>query len=172
MAIKKTLMIAGAVTTIGLAGSAAAVQAVSAQSNDSLAQAIAQKFNLKQDDVQSVIDQQRQQNQAEHQAERKKHVEDKLTQAVSDGKITQEQKTKILAKLEELQSQHQQMRQEFKNMTPEQRKQTMQQHHDELKQWAQDNGIPTTIFSLIGPGGHGLRHGHMGQGQNTDQSNQ
>src|SRR5690242_7699406 len=59
--------------------------------NGGLAQAIASKFNVNKDDVQKVIDQQ-------HQDMMKQH----LDQLVKGGKITAEQETKILAKLEEM----------------------------------------------------------------------
>ena len=82
----------GAVTAIAMAGSAA-VLADSENGQNGLAQRIAQKFNLNQADVEAVI-------QEEHQA---RH-EARLDQLVADGKSTEEQKSLILQKQEEWQS--------------------------------------------------------------------
>src|SRR5690349_14401657 len=67
-----------------------------------LVQKIAQKFGLKESDVQTVFDEVRSEKQTEMQA----RFEEKLTQAVKDGKITEAQKTAIIAKHKEMQQKH------------------------------------------------------------------
>lgn len=145
MAIKKSLLLAGAVTSIGLASITGAA-VVGAQSNsspgNSLAQKIAQKFNLKESDVKAVIDEQHTEMEQQH----KQKLEDRLTQNVKDGKITEEQKTKILAKLEELQKDREANREKMKSEDKTERRAFMNQKHAELTQWLKDNNIPEDVF--------------------------
>lgn len=130
---------------------------------NSLVNAIAEKFNLNVSDVQQVFDEhrqemqaQRQEQMAEKQSEMQQKFEERLNQAVTDGKLTQEQANLIIAKKAELEAQ----RQNLQNGTPEENKEAMQEHRDELKQWAEDNNIPLQYFMFAGPGGLG----HMGRG--------
>src|SRR3990167_2517246 len=158
MAIKKSVLITGAVATIGLAslGGAALAATESGNSGDSLAQKIAQKFNLDEGKVKAVI----QENREEHMQEHKQEAEDKLTQAVADGKITEEQKTKLLAKLEEMRKNSQENKGEFKDMTKEQRHEQMEAKKTEMEQWLKDNGISEEVVESIMPmrhRGHGPR---------------
>lgn len=138
-----------------------------------LVQMIADKFNLNKNDVQQVFDQYKSDRQNSMQAQ----FEQKLDQAVKDGKITEEQKKLILAKHQELISQRQNQMQNRQNMTPEQRKAEMQNmqgktqeerktigeakktkmetERKELEDWAKQNNIdPQYLF--------GGRRGHFG----------
>jgi UTP:GlnB (protein PII) uridylyltransferase len=135
-----------AVFTLGAVATMSTVMAATSSTNsDSLAGKIAQKFNLNQSDVQSVIDQ----NKTDHQAARQQKIEDKLTQAVKDGKITNDQKDKILAKLQELQAERQANRDSLKDLTPAERKAKLEAKRAELKQWAKDNNIPDQFLRLL-----------------------
>lgn len=89
------LILAGGIAWAGISN-------VSAQTSvrDTIVQKIAAKFGLKEADVQSVYDTQR----TERQAEMQKRFEEMLTQSVKDGKITEAQKTAILAKHKEMQT--------------------------------------------------------------------
>lgn len=152
MNIKKPLLVLGAVTGIGLAGVTGLGVASAAPSNsgtDSIIDRIATKFNLNKDQVAAVFEEEKAARQAEHQQK----AEERLTQAVKDGKITEEQKTKILAKLEELKSN----REAMKDKTPAERRAAMQERRASLEQWAMDNNIPMQYLHF-GMGGH---HGHM-----------
>ena len=162
MRIKKSLLVAGAVATIGLAGTGAVAHAATKPDpgKDGLVDKIAQKFSLNRDDVQKVFDEERQSHEAEHQAK----VEERLTKAVTDGKITEEQKSKILAKLTELKSQMQTNHEALKDKTKEERKALMDQKQAELKQWAQDNNIPTGYLPMAGPGKGSRGPGKPGDG--------
>lgn len=150
MNIKKSLLVLGAVTGIGLAGITGLGVASAATNNsggtDSIIDRIATKFNLNKEEVAQVFEEER----AAREAEREQRVEERLTQAVADGKITEEQKTKILAKLEELHAK----REAWKDKTPEERKTAIKQLHDELRQWAEDNGVPLGYVMPM----HGHRH--------------
>ncbi len=151
MNIKKPLLVLGAVTGIGLAGMtglgvASAATTSTDSGADSIISKIATKFNLNKDDVKAVFDEEKTAREAEHQQK----IEDRLAQAVKDGKITEEQKTKILVKLEELQK----SREDLKDKTPEQRREAMKELRDTLRQWAKDNDVPLRYLMFM--------HGHHG----------
>src|SRR3989344_63264 len=94
---KKTLLIP-AVAIILIGATLFAASQVSAQSGygygQTLVQKLAQKLGLGESNVQSALDEIRKENQAE----RQKLFEERLTQAVNDGKITEAQKQAILKK--------------------------------------------------------------------------
>lgn len=148
MKVKKSLLVAGAVATMGSAGILGThlVAAATNTSNDSLVDKIAQKFNLKTEDVQAVFDQ----NRADKQAERDTRIEQKLSQDVTAGKITADQKDIILAKLKELQANFEANRDALKDKTPAERKTAMDALHVQLDQWASDNNIPTQYLHMFG----------------------
>ncbi len=153
MNIKKSLLVAGAVAGVGLAGitGLGVASAASSTTNDSIIDRIASRFSLNKDEVKAVFDE----YQTEREDERQQKVEERLTQAVADGDITEEQKAKVLAKLEELQSAHE----DWKNKTPEQRREARKELHSSLKQWAEDNGVPLRYLMLMhGRHGHGMHH--------------
>ena len=150
---KKVFFPVLALAIIGTAlASSSFVSAQDTNGPDSLITAIAQKFNLNETDVKSVFEEQR----SKHQAERKAAVEQKLTQAVADGKITEAQKQAILAKVAANQDNKPNF-EEFKNLTPEQRREKMEQKRTEMENWAKQNGLSLeTLHELTGgPQGHG-----------------
>lgn len=105
MKIPKSLLVAGAVATVSLAGItglgvASAATSTYGTSGTSIVDKLAAKFNLKKEDVQAVFDE----NHAAHEAEHQQEVSDRLQKLVDNGKITADQKTKIEAKMKELQS--------------------------------------------------------------------
>ncbi len=117
---------------------------------------IAERFILNQDEVQSFMDEMRE----EHHAEREAMMGERLDQAVADGKITEEQKNVILAKHEEIQSKLE----ELKDLDPEERRNQMQQLHGEMKTWADEQGIDLPMFMDGRPGFGGPKGGrHMGR---------
>ncbi len=79
--------------------------------HDSLITKIAQRFNLKETDVEAVFEAVRD----EKREEMKVNREDKLTQAVKDGVITEAQKTTLLAKMEEHIGERRENREEMQN---------------------------------------------------------
>lgn len=124
-----------------------------------LVQKIAQKFNLDQSQVQSVIDQFHTEQQQVRQQEMQKREEERLSQLVLRGKITELQKQAIIAK-------HVEMRTKFnpdtmKTMTQEQRKEHRTAMETEMKTWASTQGIDLTIIQFgFGKGG-GFGRGGM-----------
>lgn len=125
--------------------------------SDSLVKKIAVKFNLNESDVASVFDEER----SAREAEMKTKTEERLSQAVADGKITEEQKQKIIAKLDEMKSEREANKDSMKDKTDEERKAEMDAKKTELEKWASDNGISTEYLrpegGHHGPGGFGPR---------------
>lgn len=158
--MKKRLAIAGAATLVGLAtvtGAAFAATQSSTASQQTLADKIATKFNLNKDEVQKVFDEDR----ADHLAQRQADIKTKLDQAVTDKKITQAQEDQIIAKMKELDS----FRDTMKDKTDTASRDAMKAKMDEFKKWLDDNNISLKDLG-VGPGfGHGGHH--MRGGDNT-----
>lgn len=125
-----------------------------------LAQAIAQKFNLNQSDVQSVISQYMTTQQANWKnsmkGNRQKWLASRLTSEVNADKITSSQASAITTELSTLQGQFPMS--SFKGMTNSQRQSQFQTEMTDLKNWASAQNIN---LSLI-PFGLGFRHGWHG----------
>lgn len=160
----KSTMVAIAAVAFGL--TAASVGAVHAASNttstnpmNSLVIAIAQKFNLNTTDVQQVFDDQHTQMEASRQEEFKT----RLAQTVTDGKLTQDQADKIIAKFAELDSQRETNKTAMDGKTEAERRTAMQEQMTNLQQWATDNNIPMKYLPF-GHGGHKGPRGGMGFG--------
>ncbi|MFC1711859.1 hypothetical protein ACFLZ1_04725 [Patescibacteria group bacterium] len=114
-----------------------------------IVQKIAERFGLNQDEVETVFDEARD----ERRAEMQNRFQERLNQAVSDGKITIEQKEAILAKKAEMQERHE----ELKDLSPEERAEYKEAHQGELKAWAEENGIDLKDLFI----GMGMRGGHF-----------
>lgn len=162
MNMKKPLIVAGVLGSVTLA-SLAGMGAVSAETGtsgrESLITRIAQKFNLQESEVKAVFEEER----TAREAERTKAIETELAQAVTDGKLTTEQKDKILAKRAELQAEREADFDTLKDKTAEERRTAMQTKRVELKKWATDNDIPTEYARYVF--GHGGGHHGMGMGK-------
>lgn len=150
MNIKKSLLTGGVVTAVGLS-TVLGMGLASAQSGTAgtsgLIDKIAQKFNLNKADVQAVFDEDKAARQADRQAKEKQ----RLDQAIQDGKLTQEQEDKIIAKQAELRTQMEAERETLKDKTEAERRTLMEQRRTELEKWATDNNIP---LEYLHPGGH------------------
>lgn len=148
MSINKRIAIGAAALAItGAAATATALAATSTSTNSTyppIVQKIADKFHLSPADVNDVFQQQKQMNKEE----KKQRLNDYLEQKVKDGTITEDQKNKVVAKLDEL---HQQL----KNEDKDQRHQDLQTLKTQFEQWAKDNGI-NNIDQLL------PRHDHVG----------
>ena len=157
--MKKRLLTAAAIATIGMAGlSTGAVFATTdTESGDDpmsgLVSAVAEKFNLKAADVQAVFDEQR----SAMEADREQEVKDKVAALVKDGKLTQAQANKIDAKRTELQAERESSRDDMKDKTAEERKTEMETKKSELDAWLTENDIDGAYKYLLmsGRGGHG-----------------
>jgi hypothetical protein len=163
MNIQKVALTAATASIVGLV---TAVGMASAESGStSLVDKLSQRFNLNKAEVQEVFNEERAAREAEHEG----RYEARLTQAVKDGKLTEEQKTKILAKHKELQAEmqksHENMqaeRESLKDKTEAERQAFMEQKHEEMDKlhseieaWEKENNIPSGYLM----GGHGAKHG-------------
>ena len=144
-------------TTAAVVGGAVMVsQTVTAQEPaeqlTQIVERIAAKLNMQPSQVQSVLDEM----QNEKHTEMQTHLEERLTQAVTDDKITEAQKQAILAKHTEMQTKMETL----KDLTPEQRRTEMEKIHEEMKTWAEENDIDFPFIGF-GRGFHrGMKMGH------------
>lgn len=103
---------------------------------------IAQRFNLKESDVQDVVNQIR----STQMAQAKTNWENKLTQAVTDGKITDAQKQLIIAKSDEVKTQMAAL----KGLSVADKRAKMKQIFTDLEGWAKTNNINLKQIGLFG----------------------
>ena len=149
MNIKKPLIIAGAVATIGVAGVTGlgtASAASDTSGSNKLVDKIATKFNLDKSEVEAVF----QEEKSEREAERQQKAEERLDKLVAEGKLTEDQKSKILAKHAELRAQMEKGQGSLKDKTKEEMRALMQERQEELKAWAEQQGIPVKYLKLGG----------------------
>lgn len=144
---KYLIFLAVPVLAIALGTSAYAFYGQPAEGRADIISAISQKFNLNKTDVQKVFDEQRTANQVKMEQK----FTDSINKAVTDGKLTQDQANKIIAKHAEVKSQ----RDALQGKTPEEVKSAMKTQGDALKQWAKDNNIPMQYLMFAGQNGKG-----------------
>ncbi|OGI29116.1 MAG: hypothetical protein A2288_01180 [Candidatus Moranbacteria bacterium RIFOXYA12_FULL_44_15] len=140
-----------------------------------LVEKIAEKFGLNKDEVEKVFEENRQ----EQQTRMKTNSEEKLSEAVSKGELTETQKQLIIAKRAELEQEREKNREAHRNLSDEERKAEMEKQRAEmngkreaLEKWAKENGID--MAHLMGMGGgmnHGGRHngGSFEEGRKNEQ---
>lgn len=132
---KRALMMGGGSAAVcALIAGATSVSAAGTGKPASLASEISSAFHLNQSDVQKVIDQ----HKGEVQSYRQEKNQDRLDQAVKDGKITSAQETLILNEDKQIQSDLQ----GIQGQTGSDRRTAMQQERAKVQQWAKDNNIP------------------------------
>ncbi len=121
---KKAVLVASVLLSLFLIAAVVGTGVVLAASNDSyppIVEKLAEKLNLKEDDVQSAFDEMKEEKQQEMQEK----WEERLDEAVEDGKITEDQKEEILEKRTAIQ----------------QKQEEMHELKQELKSWADENDI-------------------------------
>lgn len=158
--INNSLLVGGLLTAVGLStvvgvGMASAESGTSGSTDpmSSLVQKIATKFNLNQDEVQKVFDEER----SAHETEREQKQAERLQKLVDNGTITAAQKTAIEAKIKELKTERKANKDEMKNLSEQERKTKMDAKKTELEAWAKEQGIDLSKFQGIFMGGHGPR---------------
>lgn len=119
-----------ALTILLIGGASMSAFAQGNNSDGSLVDKVASKFNLNKQEVQSVFDEDRQAHQAEQKAERSTELQSK----VEDGTITAEQKIAIEKKLEEMHT-------------------SREQSKVSLEEWAKQNNIDAKYVMMGGRGG-------------------
>ncbi|QQS18614.1 hypothetical protein IPL68_00725 [Candidatus Saccharibacteria bacterium] len=160
--MKKQIIAAGVTATVAVAGltglgvANAATNSSSSKPMSGLVSAIAKKFNLKESDVQSVVDANRTEMEAQHETD----VKAQVTQLVKDGKLTKAQADLITAKRAELQKTRETNRTSMDGKTHAERKSAMDAERTALDKWFSDNNIPADYRYLVFGGGRG--HGGSG----------
>jgi len=158
--MNKLTIVAPALVAVALVGGVFLSTQVSAQEtttqNSSIVTRIAQKFGLNQTDVQAFFDEEHEARHAEMRVENEK----RLTQLVTDGKITADQKQLILDKHAEIEQKRESTRNSRQGKTPEEMKTLMEAEHTALKSWAEENDIDLQYLIGFGKkirGGHGKK---------------
>jgi hypothetical protein len=118
-----------------------------------IVQRIAEHFGLNQDEVADVFEEVH----AEHHTEMLANFEDRLSEQVASGGLTEDQKQAILDKHEEMRAKMEELMSQ--NLTREEMHQEMRTHHEGLRAWTEEQGIdiPFMTFKFGGPhhgGGH------------------
>jgi hypothetical protein len=153
MNVKRSLIIGATVATVSMAGVGVASAATSSTGTggDTLAQKIATKFGLNASDVQTVIDQNRQ----DHSAQREANFKTNLATAVKNGKLTQAQAdhiTGVMSQIDTLQAGK--APSELDQSTRDQ----IQQLRKDLRQWAKDNKVNFKYVFAGNHNGRGMGH--------------
>ena len=160
--IKKGIITATAVSTAatGFLGSAAFAQEIDAPKVDrpSIAERIAERFNLNLEEVKTFFTELKQQRKEKKQEKRGEKIQERLRTAVANGELTEDQAQRILSKLQELKAEHEGLRDQLKEMTPEDKREFMQAKKDRIQTWADENDIDA---KWLKPGKHNKR----GKGQ-------
>jgi len=166
---KKAILIGALVASLGAGalgiGTTFAAEAGNKQPGfvSDLVTAISNTFDLDPAAVQQVFDDQAVQHRDEMRANREQKFEDRLSQAVTDGKITQDQADLVLAKHEEMQADGESL----KDMAPAEREAAMKQRMETIKDWAKENNIPIEYLRMGQPprnghgSGNGMNHPNM-----------
>ena len=111
-----------------------------------LIQNLTSRFGLNQDEVQEVFDTTREQERVQRQAQQQANLETRLSEAVSAGELTEEQKQLILSKHQEMGNQNKD--DSWFDLSPEERRAQADSKRSELESWANENGIDTQyLFS-------------------------
>lgn len=152
--MKKLLIVPAfiAIVAFGIWGTGKVMAVDNGDTSESIASRIARRFGLNEDDVQKFFSEVHQEKMMEH----TQNLEERLMQAVKDGKITEQQKQAILAKFKELKDQHAANLEAFKDMTPQDRRDAMEKKRAELEVWAKEQGIDTNYLLGFGMGMKGV----------------
>lgn len=164
--MKKTListLAVGLITTSILGAGGASAQSPTPPTGDqkpvysSLIDKIASSFGLDKTKVQTVVDQWHSDHKQDMLQNMQKRLDERLSQAVKDGKITEAQKTAIKSKLEEKNSVN---KEALKNMPPQERRDAMDKKRTDLEAWAKSQEIDPNLLKDFGMGRRGGGFGH------------
>ena len=107
--------------------------------------ALAARFNLNLTDVQNFFKEQRVSWHLEMDENVTAKLTDRVNKAVTEGKLTQDQATKIIAKINELVT----FKASLQGKTKTEIRAAVQAKITELQKWAKDNNIPTNYFKAF-----------------------
>jgi hypothetical protein len=161
MKLSKKLIVPA--VALGAVVSFVGADVVSAEETDQgperMIERLAERFGLNQDEVKSFFESEREASQAKRQAA----LEERLSEAVSEGRLSEEQKQLILDKREELRAEREANRESYRDMDRDERREERKSRRDALQAWAEENGIDMRY--LVGRHGKGGPHGGFGSGQ-------
>jgi hypothetical protein len=124
---------------------------------ETLIQALVQRFNLNKSDVQQFF----QDQQGQHFTEMLTRLSERLTTQVTQGKLTEVQKNAILEKAKEVKAKQD----TFRALSQTERETQMKQYRTDLENWAKQQGIDKRYLQDLLGGGHGgPGGGHRGMG--------
>lgn len=89
-------------------------------------------------------------------------ISTRLDEAVSDGKITSDQKSLILTKIDEVQAKMDEINDQ--EMTATERRDALEALHEDVRAWAEENDIPFMYLMLNGRGMGGMMDRGMVRG--------
>jgi competence protein ComGC len=124
-----------------------------------LVQYISKTFNLDQSKVQTAVNTYNTQQKANVAQKRQDNEQTRLDKLVTDGKITKDQETAIIAELAVLKGKYNPAN--FKSLTADQRKTQMQNEKADITAWSKSTGIDAK-YLMPGFGGMGFRGAHKG----------
>lgn len=149
MKISKSMLAAGAVTTVAVASLAGIGTASAHQGNngngDSIVDRLSTTFGLNREEVQTVFDEQK----SERQEMRRENREKNLQGLVDSGVISEDQKNALDAKNEERKAAMKELKSQ--DLTKEEMRTQMNELRSEFKAWASEQGIN---LDNIHPEGH------------------
>jgi folate-dependent phosphoribosylglycinamide formyltransferase PurN len=150
-------LVLGAIACTGLYGVSSASVSADGTGRNAIVQKIAEKFNLNADEVQTVFKEDRK----AHQVQMQEKQEERLAQAVSEGKLSGEQKQLIIDKMAELKTERDANQGNSQDLTKEERQAERKAHQEEMTAWLTENGIDQQYL-----GGHqgGMRGGQKSGG--------
>jgi competence protein ComGC len=164
--IKQKLMTIFTALVILFAGVPSAIPAYASFGNtgtnffSDLIQFVSQKFGLDQAKVKSAVTEYQNQNRQKMQQNMQDREKTRLDALVTQGKITVDQKNAIIAEQAKLRAEYNSADQ--KNLTADQRKQQFQKKQEEIKAWAQSQGIDASYVMPFG--------GRMGLSRDQEKS--
>lgn len=160
---RKVVLPALGITIIG-GGLALGLTQVHAQTStpfSGLVQFLAQKFNLDQTKVQDAVNEYHTQQKQTMLQNMQAKLDTYLTGLVTQGKITNDQKTAIESEIKSLQSKYGPGTQQ--NLTPEQRRTNMQTMQTEWQNWLKSQNLDQSVIGPVFGWGRGPKMG-MGRG--------
>lgn len=137
-------------TFLGIYGAASA-SAQGFGGHSLIIERLAERFNLEPGEIENVFAECQEERRMENQA----RFEERLNNTVEAGNLTEEQKAAVLQKKEEMRERIE----ELKELSFEERREACQELHEEIKQWAEENGIDLGFFGPMGSFMRGNRQG-------------
>lgn len=122
-----------------------------------LVAAIAQKFGIDQNQLQSFVSQYKEDHKELAQQKMQDRMDNRLDALVKQGEITDAQKQAILSELQTLAQKY--PASSLKSMTSDQRKQQFQNEQNDFKSFLQSQGIDPNTLPMFGIRGVGLHGG-------------